>query len=413
MNELRKTLNENEIKKIEECIGYTFNNKKLLITAFTRKSFTEEHDKSFSNETFEYIGDTVIDLVVNKRSFETIVEITNDEVELYKPIAGLKFMNKSIEEILTSIKQSIVCTSNLAFSLDELRINEDLMNYLIVSQADINNDIYNNEKIKADLFESIVGAITIDSNWNLDLVENILLGKLGKETYVDKNGLEIKIPKFLMESPNGILFNPFNYYQYKDNENLIIVYNWLSHHFHSFPQFKFDYNENEYLCSYEFTYNNQLYKFEGIGYTKKEARNECIKKTFFTINEIENKENKQLLEKNVEKANKDNAVNVLQEMYQSNIISKPNYIFNTSFDDNGSPIWSCDLSFVYKNRRIIQFSINNAKNVSTSKKLLKKCIAYGVIKNIFEFIDLRSAINLEGVEYEFYGWCTDTSDLEN
>ena len=167
---LKTNLTKEEIKNIEGVINYTFNNKEILQTAFTRKTFAAEN-QVMSNEMYEYVGDTTIDFVINKYNvMQRIYYIDNKPVEF-------NFEKGSTEDQLTQLKQKIVSTENLAKSMDCLCEEFDLMKCMLVNQADINNNIYENDKIKADLFESIVGAITVDSNWDITLVSDILLGK--------------------------------------------------------------------------------------------------------------------------------------------------------------------------------------------------------------------------------------------
>jgi len=49
-----------------EKLGFEFTNLDLLITAFTHRSYVNEHRKSVSehNERLEFLGDAVLELVV-------------------------------------------------------------------------------------------------------------------------------------------------------------------------------------------------------------------------------------------------------------------------------------------------------------------------------------------------------------
>ena len=53
-----------EINSIEQTIGYTFKNKCLISQAFTRSSYHYEHPEDQSNEVLEFIGDSVLSLLV-------------------------------------------------------------------------------------------------------------------------------------------------------------------------------------------------------------------------------------------------------------------------------------------------------------------------------------------------------------
>lgn len=43
---------------------------------------------------------------------------------------------------------------------------------MYLGQSDIDNKVWNQEKVKADLFEAIFGAIAIDSDWDPDELQN-------------------------------------------------------------------------------------------------------------------------------------------------------------------------------------------------------------------------------------------------
>ena len=44
-----------------------------------------------------------------------------------------------------------------------------------MSKGDIKQEAYNNASVKEDLFEALVGAMWLDSNNNLLLIENVVL----------------------------------------------------------------------------------------------------------------------------------------------------------------------------------------------------------------------------------------------
>ena len=49
------------LQKLEESIGYKFQNKHLLITAMTHKSYAYENNLQ-SNEKLEFLGDSILEL---------------------------------------------------------------------------------------------------------------------------------------------------------------------------------------------------------------------------------------------------------------------------------------------------------------------------------------------------------------
>ena len=54
-----------QLKEFEDKIGYTFNDKKLIDVAFTHSSYTNEvKNEIMSNERLEFLGDSVLDMIV-------------------------------------------------------------------------------------------------------------------------------------------------------------------------------------------------------------------------------------------------------------------------------------------------------------------------------------------------------------
>jgi len=61
-------MNPNDIKKIEEIIGYEFRDKNFLITAFTHVSYSNEFGGE-NNEKLEFLGDSILNFVVAEKLF--------------------------------------------------------------------------------------------------------------------------------------------------------------------------------------------------------------------------------------------------------------------------------------------------------------------------------------------------------
>jgi ribonuclease-3 len=59
-----------------EKLGSDFNNIDLLVTAFTHRSYLNEHKKTVSehNERLEFLGDAVLELVVTEYLYATYSE---------------------------------------------------------------------------------------------------------------------------------------------------------------------------------------------------------------------------------------------------------------------------------------------------------------------------------------------------
>ena len=156
---------ENNLSHIEKVIGYPFNNKALLIQSFTRSSYAVEHGYP-SNEVLEFFGDKIIDAVVVKFIALKFGYFMPSEEKNFNFFSILT--NKD-EGDFTEIKKKLVCNENLASIIDLFKFNE----LMLIGQSDIDNNVRNEMKVKADLLESIVGAIAQDSDWNNQVLEKV------------------------------------------------------------------------------------------------------------------------------------------------------------------------------------------------------------------------------------------------
>lgn len=179
--------------EVQKKISYYFKNKDLLLQAFTRSSYSAQYGGE-NNEVLEFLGDKVLDFYVVKiladrygffKSDSDYYDEENDNDE-YCIIA-----NKN-EADFTELKKGIVSNKTLAKKIDKL----GFVKYLYLGNSDLDNEVIKQEKVKADLFEAILGAVAIDSNWDpLNLqstvehmleIDNFLVGVDCEEERPDK-----------------------------------------------------------------------------------------------------------------------------------------------------------------------------------------------------------------------------------
>ena len=141
-------LSQKQINQIEETVGYHFQNKGLLTQAFTRSSYSNEHRGEPNNEVLELIGDSVLSLTVLTYFKNTYGRVTD---------RGL--LTDWNEGKLSELKHALVRKSQLADCMDRL----GLVEHLRMSRGDYAVGIASEASVKEDLFESIVGAVYLDS----------------------------------------------------------------------------------------------------------------------------------------------------------------------------------------------------------------------------------------------------------
>lgn len=157
------------IKTLYEHIGYV--PKCILSQLFTRSSFTSQYGGR-NNEEFEFIGDSVIGYYAIKILTDKFFTIDNNNYYHFK----LNYQK------IEHLKKEIVSNKNLARIIDEW----GLAKYLIVGKTDIQNHIDENEKVKADLFEAIIGGIAVHCHFNPEIIENSVFNALSMQKEIDK-----------------------------------------------------------------------------------------------------------------------------------------------------------------------------------------------------------------------------------
>ena len=141
---------------IREKTGYCFKSRGILSQAFRRRSYCAEYSGK-SNEMFEFLGDQILSYYAVKIISERCVSMN---------VEG-DYSFRIRENYFTSLKQELVSNEALAEIIDAWGVLE----YLIVGRSDEKNQVDQQTKVKADLFESIIGAIAIDSKWDPRVLE--------------------------------------------------------------------------------------------------------------------------------------------------------------------------------------------------------------------------------------------------
>ena len=133
---------ENLDKNLEEFQGkirYYFNDKELLIEALSHSSYANEKRKGRnSNERLEFLGDSVLSIVVSQYLFEHFTHLPEGE--------------------LTKIRASLVCEK----SLYEFAKQIDLGEHILLGKGDENTGGRERVSILADAFEAVIAAVFLD-----------------------------------------------------------------------------------------------------------------------------------------------------------------------------------------------------------------------------------------------------------
>ena len=195
MENLRDHLNE-----VQEKIDYQFENIDLLLQAFTRSSYSSQFG-SENNEVLEFIGDKVLDFYVTKIIAENFGFLKSESILYDIDTDADEFCivaNKN-ESAFTELRKDIVNNKTLAHKIDSL----GLFKYMYLGDSDLDNPKFKDNlvKVKADLFEAIIGSIAIDSNWDPEILQNSVSQLLRIEEFLaDVDTKEERPNKFKEEN---------------------------------------------------------------------------------------------------------------------------------------------------------------------------------------------------------------------
>ena len=142
------------MEKIEESIGYTFQDKKLLRKALTHTSYAYEN-KLDSNEKLEFLGDSILEFISSKYLYENYPKLKEGE--------------------MTKVRATVVCEKSL-YKVAKLHNFSDFL-YLGKSEKKTGGE--NRPAILADSVEAVIAAIYLDSG--IDEAERFIIENLKDE----------------------------------------------------------------------------------------------------------------------------------------------------------------------------------------------------------------------------------------
>ena len=152
------------MNEVEKFIGYKFKNKKLLSQSLTHKSV----DPQTNYEKFEFIGDSIINFYITDWLFK-------------------KFNNEK-ENNLSIRRSQLVSKRNLSQISKKLNLHKSII---------IDKNINISDRIHCDIFESLIGAIYLDSNFKevKKIMDNISSNFIKTNNIYDFKGTLISLSK--------------------------------------------------------------------------------------------------------------------------------------------------------------------------------------------------------------------------
>ena len=170
----------------KEC-SYRFNNKQFLVEAFTHRSISKEN-----YERYEFLGDAVLRLSITKKIYQMYPDANEGE------------LSREVQKLISKE------------SLSDFNLAKDLLEFLDCKDLKLNKTSSLTKSLSADLIESLIGAIFIDSNFKridsiiIKIYKNLLqkkeiIGEKDPKTKLQEfaHSKNLSLPKYTTEKLKG------------------------------------------------------------------------------------------------------------------------------------------------------------------------------------------------------------------
>ena len=172
------------IKDLENAIGYRFRNIQLLQNALTHSSYANErwHNSLLSNERLEFLGDSVLGMLVAEYLFRTFPDRPEGE--------------------LTRMRADMVCEQTLAAAANKIGIGD----YLMLGHGEEQGGGRKRASILADAMESIIAACFLDGGIQaaLQVVQKFILVEV-PVTRLHNVDYKTKLQELVQQKKNQVL----------------------------------------------------------------------------------------------------------------------------------------------------------------------------------------------------------------
>lgn len=292
---------------IRSIIGYDFINENLLRQAFTRRAFQVEHGLGGCSEELEFLGDTILGMVVTREIAENLTVLTIERTDApFEVKRGYK------EGELSRLKSHFVSKEYLSERAAELGLDR----YILYGTGEEPA-----ESSREDMMEALIGAVMIDCGWDWNVIEDVVDRLLC---------LQLAAPDQILKKSYYDIFNA-----------------WHQKHFGKVPDYDLHYRAGRpggpkyYTCIIRFhvpendkqVETSQLFTAESS--SRSRARERAAMDAYSFVRS-------QGLWVNLSDANikpdPEKSINQLQELFQKKYVGLPVYEFSEEPGDQ----WLCD-----------------------------------------------------------------------
>ena len=133
-------MSSSTLSTLEKNLGYTFNNKELLVTALTHKTYAYEATTPIEyNERLEFLGDSVLDIIIAEQLYQS---------------------NKWFSEGELTRRKAMMVNNKL---LAEIAKTRRIGKYLRLGKGEQKQQGKKKNSLLANTLEAIIGAIYLDA----------------------------------------------------------------------------------------------------------------------------------------------------------------------------------------------------------------------------------------------------------
>lgn len=130
-------------EEVQKNLGYEFHDLNFLKIALTHRSYSSEYGLKYCNERMEFLGDGILSAVVSEYLYNKYGEDNEGK--------------------LSQIKAQIVSAKSLSTWSKKIKLEK----FILISKSEDSNFARQRESLLCDSFEAIIGAIYLDSNFEI------------------------------------------------------------------------------------------------------------------------------------------------------------------------------------------------------------------------------------------------------
>ena len=163
---------------LQERLGYRFRDTGLLLTALTHSSYANEHRQE-SNERLEFVGDSVLGMIVAGSLFRRYPEMP--------------------EGRMTRLRAELVCEQSLWEVSEQLGLGQ----WLRLGKGEELTGGRERPSILADCVEAVLAAMYLDGGMAppLALIDRFILSRLGKDGVLEPQDSKTRLQELVQRRP--------------------------------------------------------------------------------------------------------------------------------------------------------------------------------------------------------------------